>query len=263
MTTLNTTTEGQYVRLNLRGMHLALSKLIAIINAQPENTVLYINKDIKESGAWRYALAIDEAYRKKDQLPPFPGDFPALPEKYPLSFKPATFYGKLPLHEEKVGISIQTADEVVHRFVLHQCDAEQIGRLLPKQLEKRLQGMCTLSKPPIMLVLDEIQKHVEWMNKAYCPKRWPYDPELPAHHQMHPEFRAGAQNACKGMMRRLKKIEQGVCLPDQQKPHTAHSTHQSTPAHQCCTASHSHENPEGHEPADQQQDCMSQHAQKS
>lgn len=67
MTTFNTTTEGQYVRLSLRGMHLALSKLIAIINAQPENTVLYINKDIKESGAWRYALAIEDAYQKEIQ----------------------------------------------------------------------------------------------------------------------------------------------------------------------------------------------------
>lgn len=235
MTTLNTKTEGQCKHPNLQDMHFALSQLMDVIAGQPGNATVQIGNDIRDSDAWLSALAIDEAYRKKDQLPPSPGDFPALPEKYSLSFMPAKFYGKLPLHEEKVCISIQTEDEEVHLFVLHQCDAEQNGRLLNIQFESRLQGMCTLSKPPIMLVLDEIKKNVELLNKAYCPKRYPYDPERPADLQLHPEFRAGAQYALKSLMRRLKNIEQGVCGPDRKKPHTTHSTHQSTPDQQGCT----------------------------
>ncbi|MEL6115127.1 hypothetical protein P0Y67_07915 [Photobacterium sp. SP02] len=56
-------TNGHTVRLSLHGMHLALSELITVVREQPDNTVIYRERDIKESGIWRYILDIDQAFK--------------------------------------------------------------------------------------------------------------------------------------------------------------------------------------------------------
>ncbi|UIP28859.1 hypothetical protein [Photobacterium sp. TLY01] len=110
--------------------------------------------------------------------------------------------------------------------------------------------------------LDKLRHHVEQVNQAFCPKKYPNNPELSEHQQMHPQFRAGAQNACGAILRKIKEIEQAHYEPELLKADTTRCKPQSAPAHQCCTASHNQENPEGHEPAGQLPGCTYQCAQK-
>lgn len=49
-------------------------------------------------------------------------------DEFPTSFSNAELHGILPLRAGKIGISVRTEDNTIHRFVISQSDAELIGQ---------------------------------------------------------------------------------------------------------------------------------------